>query len=65
MRVSWFATDGSFDQDRTGRDETDMTTATDNDWVAPTTPGVVHLWLVLRDSRGGIDWRALDLTVVD
>jgi len=64
MRVSWFGTDGSFDQDRTGRDETDMDTTTSNDWTAPTSPGPVFLWMVLRDSRGGVDWRAVTATVV-
>ncbi len=63
MRVSWFVTDGAFVHDVTGRDETDPATSTDNSWTAPTTPGPVHLWLVLRDSRGGIDYAAYELTV--
>jgi hypothetical protein len=63
MRVSWFASDGAFTHDVTGRDETDPATSTDNVWTAPTTPGPVHMWLVLRDSRGGIDYAAYELTV--
>jgi hypothetical protein len=56
LSVSWFATDGSFEHDRTGRgeDETDLTT--DNVWTAPTTPGLVHFWFLLRDIRGGVDF---------
>lgn len=53
MRVSWFATAGSFEDDRTGRDEADLATTTENTWTAPSTPGAVHLWRVLRDARGG------------
>ncbi len=63
LRVSWFATDGSFEHEVTGRDETDLATTTDDVWTAPATPGPVHLWLVLRDSRGGVDFAAYDLVV--
>ena len=63
MRVSWFATAGSFEHEVTGRDEGDLATTTDNVWTAPSTPGPVHLWVVLRDSRGGVDFAAYDLTV--
>jgi hypothetical protein len=63
MRVSWFATAGSFTHEVTGRDEGDPATDSDNLWTAPTTPGPVHLWVVLRDSRGGIDFAAHELAV--
>jgi len=53
MRVSWFASAGTFENDRTGRDEADLALTTDNTWTAPSAPGTVHLWRVLRDSRGG------------
>ena len=32
------------------------TTFTQNVWTAPTTPGPVYLWTVLRDDRGGVDF---------
>lgn len=64
MRVSWFATDGSFAHERTGRDEGDLATDTSNRWTAPSSPGVVHLWVVLRDSRGGVDYASYDLMVL-
>jgi hypothetical protein len=64
MRVSWFATDGSFMHEVTGREEDDSATWTDDVWTAPATPGVVHVWIVLRDSRGGTDFAAYDVTVV-
>jgi hypothetical protein len=56
MHVSWFATGGSFDLDRTGRDGSDTTTTSDNGWTAPSQAGTVHVWVVLRDDRGGVGW---------
>jgi hypothetical protein len=63
MRVSWFATAGSFAHEVTGRGEDETATTTDDSWTAPTMPGLVHLWVVLRDSRGGGDFASYDLTV--
>lgn len=56
MSVSWFATGGTFDADRTGRGEDEESSATANRWTAPDQPGTVHFWIVLRDSRGGTAW---------
>jgi len=56
LSVSWFTTDGAFEHDRTGRGETELGLTTDNVWTAPATPGVVHLWVLLRDVRGGVDF---------
>lgn len=63
MRVSWFASGGSFSDDRTGRDEMDMGWTSDDTWTTPSTPGLVHLWVVLRDARGGVDWQSYDVQV--
>jgi len=63
LRVSWFATAGSFEHDRTGRGETEMETSSDDIWTAPKDAGMVTMWVVLRDSRGGVDWRQFTLTV--
>jgi hypothetical protein len=63
LRVSWFASDGSFVHEHTGVGEDETDTTTSNDWTAPTAPGVVHLWVVLRDSRGGMDFASYDLTI--
>jgi len=63
IRVSWFATAGKFDHDRTGTGENDPGSSSSNQWLAPAEPGVVHFWVVLRDSRGGIDWMSFDLGV--
>lgn len=57
LRVSWYATAGRFEHDRTGRDGADTSLDSENEWTAPEQPGFVHLWVVLRDSRGGVDYR--------
>jgi hypothetical protein len=56
LSVSWFATEGSFAHDRTGRGETETDLTSDNSWTAPLDPGVVHFWILLRDIRGGVDF---------
>lgn len=62
MRVSWYATGGSFEHDVSGRGEAESETFAENIWKSDT-PGLVHLWLVLHDSRGGTDFAALDFSV--
>ncbi len=63
IRVSWFATGGSFDHDRTGRDAAETDSFSDNAWIAPSQPGIVHLWIVLRDERGGAGWQSFAVDV--
>jgi hypothetical protein len=64
IRVSWYATDGSFDHDRTGRDETEADlTNTSNVWTAPDKVTQVRFWLVIRDDRRGVNWTTFDLNV--
>jgi hypothetical protein len=63
MRVSWFATAGSFRDDHTGRREEEADDYSDNSWTSPSTLGDVWLWVVLRDSRGGVSWGSYALTV--
>ena len=64
MRVSWFATQGTFGDDHTGRLEEEYgTTSSDNVWRAPSAPGPVFMWVVLRDARGGVDFHSYELQV--
>lgn len=56
LRLSWFATAGVFEHDRSGSAEGAGDTSTRNLWTAPAAPGPVHIWFVLRDSRGGVDF---------
>jgi hypothetical protein len=64
MSVSWYVTAGALRDERTGRTEGESQLDTTNAWAAPTAPGVVHLWAVLRDSRGGVDFADYTLAVV-
>ena len=59
MRVSWYATGGTFEHDRSGRTEDQASVSyADNAWTAPDQAGDVRVWVVLRDDRGGVDWGA-------
>jgi hypothetical protein len=64
MRVAWYATDGTFETESTGRAADDQATTTEDTWTAPGAAETVHLWIVLRDSRGGVDFAAYDVSVV-
>jgi hypothetical protein len=64
MRVSWFATAGSFANDTTGRGVDEyLLLSTENDWTAPVDTTEAVLWAVLRDSRGGVSWNRYRVTV--
>ena len=64
LRASWFVTAGELRDDRTGTQEGDARAATRNDWTAPDAPGTAFLWVVLRDSRGGVDFRSAEIAVL-
>jgi hypothetical protein len=63
LRVSWFATEGTFADDRTGRAEEELATFTDDEWTAPDATVTVHLFVVLRDARGGVAFATYDIKV--
>jgi hypothetical protein len=64
MRVSWYSNGGSFTDDRTGRTEQEAAlVTTTNTWTAPATAGTATMWVVLRDSRGGIGWKSYRIAV--
>lgn len=63
LRVSWYATSGHFDAATTGRSENDPALDATNVWTTPATAGPNVLWLVLQDSRGGVDFARYDVTV--
>jgi hypothetical protein len=72
IRVSWFASDGALASDRTGRSEsetkseteseTEIDTFADNVWTTPDA-GPAYLWVVVRDSRGGVAFASYALTI--
>ena len=63
MTVSWLATAGEIAAANTGRGEDDPALFTTTTWTAPSTPGPAHLFVVVHDSRGGVDFAAWDATV--
>jgi hypothetical protein len=63
MRVAWYATDGTFEHDVTGRSETETDVFAVNTWKS-SSAGLIHLWIVLHDSRGGTDFASFDLEVI-
>ncbi len=66
LRVSWFATGGTFETGHTGVPEAEADRAASEDrWTAPSAPGEVLLWIVLRDDRGGTTWASYRLGVGD
>ena len=54
--VDYFTDAGSFSDDRKVVSRADTGLVADNGvkWTPPSTPGAVHFWAVLHDSRGGI-----------
>ena len=63
LSLSWYSTAGTLDTEATGRAGDDPATSSDNRWMAPATAGTAYLWIVLRDSRGGIDFASYEITV--
>jgi hypothetical protein len=64
MQVAWYSTADSLETEATGRTSTDSATTTTDTWTAPSAPGTSHAFVVLRDSRGGVDFVDTELTVV-
>ncbi len=64
MQVAWYASDGAFDTESTGRGSDDTATTSVDGWQAPDDAKTTHVWIVLRDSRGGVDFASYDLTTV-
>lgn len=62
MRLSWFATGGTLAVDASAVNETDTATSVSTTWHT-SAAGTLTLWLVLRDSRGGIASQAVRVVV--
>jgi hypothetical protein len=63
LRVAWYATAGSYDEERTGVSESERASSSKNTWYAPGAAGTATIWVVVRDSRGGVGFRGLSVTV--
>ncbi len=62
MRVSWYVSDGELTSDRTGRTEDELDAFADNVWTTPPS-GPAHLWVVVRDSRGGVAFASFTIAI--
>ena len=62
LRVSWFATGGALAVDATAVGELDDATEVSTTWHTPPA-GPAWIWIVLRDSRGGIATQTFAVTV--
>jgi hypothetical protein len=62
IRVSWFVSAGELASDRTGRGEAETETFADDVWTTPDS-GPAYLWVVVRDSRGGVAFASYPITV--
>ncbi len=65
MQVGWYDSAGTLATESTGRAADDLATTSSVGWTAPAGAGAVHLWIVLRDSRGGVDFTEVDVVVVE
>lgn len=63
ISATWFTTGGTFDEARNGRAGDDSGTSVENGWTAPDAPGEVWLAVVLRDERGGVDFKGYRVSV--
>jgi hypothetical protein len=63
IRISWYASAGTFQNPVTGRDENELASNSQNGWTAPNSAGNVQLWLVIRDARGGQSFRTFTVSV--
>jgi hypothetical protein len=64
MRVSWFATEGDLAVDASAIGADDPALVVSTTWHTPNQPGPTWIWLVLRDSRGGLVTATFAVTVV-
>jgi hypothetical protein len=63
MRVSWYATSGTYRDERTTVDEHTVATSSKDEWTAPEEAGPATLWIVLRDARGGVGYAEFTVDV--
>lgn len=63
ISATWFATGGTWDVARNGREGEDAATTLENGWTAPDAAGPVWIGVVLRDERGGVGFRGVTVEV--
>ena len=55
LQVAWYVSAGALETESTSRSAADEALTSANTWTAPAATGASRLWVVLRDSRGGVD----------
>jgi hypothetical protein len=67
ISVAWYASKGSFEVEQTGLDEQQAASrrSTSNSWRPGAASGSATVWVVVRDSRGGVGWRVQHFVVAD
>lgn len=65
ISVAWYASKGSFELEQTGLDEERSASrrSTSNSWRPGTALGSATVWVVVRDTRGGVSWRVQHFTI--
>jgi hypothetical protein len=63
ITVSWFTNAGELADAATGRGESDAAQSTSTNWTAPASPTIARIWIVMRDSRGGVDFATVQATI--
>jgi hypothetical protein len=63
MRLAWYATAGTYREERTGEADQSSTGSSRNHWKAPDQAGSTTLWVVARDARGGVGTFELSIRV--
>ncbi|HEX4340469.1 MAG TPA: hypothetical protein VH062_31390 [Polyangiaceae bacterium] len=62
MQLAWYVDGGALETESTSVAESDPATSSSNVFFAPAS-GEIHLWVVLRDARGGVDVLSRTLVV--
>ncbi len=63
MQVAWYASAGALATGSTGRSGSDPQTSSSVAFTTPARAGRLQLWIVLRDSRGGVDFTEVNAAV--
>ncbi|RYZ02475.1 MAG: hypothetical protein EOO73_31575 [Myxococcales bacterium] len=64
ISVAWYTSNGRFESEQTGLDENEAQRRTDTENVwQPARPGPATVWLVIRDTRGGLSWKTVRFVV--
>lgn len=64
LRYSWFVTDGTLSEERTGDKNPQTKWENGERRPAPSDVRVVDLWLVVQDGRGGNDFQRVQLSLM-